>query len=64
LLKYKVGQKLMESRGKPVVVENRGGGSTVIGTDRVAKARADGYSRQCGFTSASCTRAAGYKLIF
>jgi tripartite-type tricarboxylate transporter receptor subunit TctC len=30
--------------GQPLVIENRGGGSTIIGTDLVAKARADGYT--------------------
>jgi tripartite-type tricarboxylate transporter receptor subunit TctC len=30
--------------GQPIVVENRAGGSTIIGTDLVAKARPDGYT--------------------
>jgi tripartite-type tricarboxylate transporter receptor subunit TctC len=30
--------------GQPIVVENRPGGSTIIGTDLVAKARPDGYA--------------------
>jgi tripartite-type tricarboxylate transporter receptor subunit TctC len=30
--------------GQPIVIENRGGGSTIIGTDLVAKARPDGYT--------------------
>jgi tripartite-type tricarboxylate transporter receptor subunit TctC len=30
--------------GQPIVVDNRPGGSTIIGTDLVAKARPDGYT--------------------
>lgn len=36
--------KLTEIFGKQVVVDNRGGGNTVIGTDLVAKAAPDGYT--------------------
>ncbi|MDQ8729244.1 tripartite tricarboxylate transporter substrate binding protein [Bradyrhizobium sp. LHD-71] len=39
-----VSQKLQEAWGVPVVVENRPGGGTLIGTDAVAKAPADGYT--------------------
>ena len=39
-----VGQKLSEAWGVPVVVENRAGGNTVIGTEFVAKSAPDGYS--------------------
>ena len=39
-----VAQKLSELWGQPVVVDNRAGGGTVIGTDIVAKAPADGYT--------------------
>jgi len=37
-------QKLNESWGQPVIVENRAGASGTIGTDVVAKAPADGYT--------------------
>ncbi|HWI14184.1 MAG TPA: tripartite tricarboxylate transporter substrate-binding protein, partial [Burkholderiales bacterium] len=37
-------QKLTEAWGQPVVVDNRAGASTVIGTEIVAKAPADGYT--------------------
>ena len=39
-----VGQKLTESWGQQVIVENRPGAGTVIGTEAVARAPADGYT--------------------
>lgn len=39
-----IGQKLTESWGQPVVVDNRAGASGIIGTDIVAKATPDGYT--------------------
>ncbi len=39
-----VGQKLNELWGQPIVVDNRPGGNTVIGTEAVARAAPDGYS--------------------
>jgi tripartite-type tricarboxylate transporter receptor subunit TctC len=39
-----VGQKLSEAWGVPVVVENRAGGNTVIGTEFVSKSAPDGYT--------------------
>jgi tripartite-type tricarboxylate transporter receptor subunit TctC len=39
-----VSQKLQEAWGVPVIVENRPGGGTLIGTDTVAKAAPDGYT--------------------
>ena len=39
-----VGQKLNEMWNQPVVIENRPGGSTVIGTELVARAAPDGYT--------------------
>ncbi len=39
-----VGQKLSELWGQPVLVDNRPGGSTTIGTDVVAKSAPDGYT--------------------
>ncbi|TAK87716.1 MAG: tripartite tricarboxylate transporter substrate binding protein [Betaproteobacteria bacterium] len=44
LLARTIGQKLTESWKQPVLVENRGGGGSVIGTDIVAKAPPDGYT--------------------
>lgn len=39
-----VGQKLTEAWGVPVVIDNRPGGGTVIGTEHVAKSAPDGYT--------------------
>lgn len=44
LLARIIGQKLTESLGVPMVVENRPGAGGVVGADVVAKARADGYT--------------------
>ena len=39
-----ISQRLAEKWKQPVVVENRAGAGTTIGTDSVAKAPADGYT--------------------
>lgn len=39
-----VGQKMTESWGQPVIVDNRPGGGGVIGADVVAKSAPDGYT--------------------
>ncbi len=39
-----VGQKLTESWGQQVIVDNRPGGNTVIGTEALAKSTPDGYT--------------------
>jgi tripartite-type tricarboxylate transporter receptor subunit TctC len=36
--------KLQDSLGQPVVIENRPGGGSIVGTDVVAKSEADGYT--------------------
>jgi tripartite-type tricarboxylate transporter receptor subunit TctC len=39
-----IGQKLGESLGQPVIIDNRPGASTITGTEYVARAPADGYT--------------------
>ncbi len=39
-----IGQRLSETLGQPFVVDNRPGAGSIIGTDLVAKAPADGYT--------------------
>jgi len=43
-LAHLVGQKLTESWGQPVVVDNRPGGNTFIGTEALVKSPNDGYT--------------------
>ena len=44
LLARYIGQKLTDSWGQPVIVDNRPGGGTVIGASAVAKSPPDGYT--------------------
>jgi tripartite-type tricarboxylate transporter receptor subunit TctC len=39
-----LGQKLSENLGQPVIIDNKPGGATIIGTELAAKAPADGYT--------------------
>lgn len=39
-----IGQRLTDAWGQPVVVDNRPGANTVIGTSAAVKSRADGYT--------------------
>jgi tripartite-type tricarboxylate transporter receptor subunit TctC len=44
LITRKIGEKLTQKWGQPVVVENKPGANTIIGTEAVAKAEPDGYT--------------------
>ena len=43
-----VAQKIAEPLGQPIVIDNRGGASSSIGLDYVAKSAADGYTFMIG----------------
>ncbi|WP_295537671.1 tripartite tricarboxylate transporter substrate binding protein [uncultured Pseudacidovorax sp.] len=60
-----LGQKLAERLGQPVVIDNKPGASTIIGTDAVAKAAPDGYTLLLsGSTSYSVNAALRAKLPY
>jgi tripartite-type tricarboxylate transporter receptor subunit TctC len=46
-----IGQKMSESMGQPVLVENRAGASGAIGSEAVAKSAPDGYTLLLGATT-------------
>ncbi len=48
LLGRAVAQKMSESMGQAIVVENRGGGNGIIGSEVVARAAPDGYTIMVG----------------
>src|SRR5436189_2548137 len=53
-----VAVKMGERLGQQVVVENRVGGSTIIGTDSVAKSAPDGYTLELANTTTHAASAA------
>jgi tripartite-type tricarboxylate transporter receptor subunit TctC len=54
-----IGQKLSESFGRPVVVENRPGAAGMIAVDTLLKAPADGYTLMIGAAGVLATTPAG-----
>lgn len=55
--------KLSELLGQQIVVDNRGGGGGVIGTDLVAKATADGYTLLMGSITTNAVNPVLYKKL-
>jgi tripartite-type tricarboxylate transporter receptor subunit TctC len=55
--------KLGELLGQQIVVDNRGGGGGVIGTDLVAKATADGYTLLMGSITTNAVNPVLYKKL-
>ena len=51
ILARTIAQRLSEDWGRQIVVDNRGGGGGVIGSDIVARAQPDGYTLLMSFTS-------------
>jgi tripartite-type tricarboxylate transporter receptor subunit TctC len=58
-----VAAKLSELLGQQIVVDNRGGGGGVVGTDLVAKATPDGYTLLVGSITTNAVNPALYKKL-
>jgi tripartite-type tricarboxylate transporter receptor subunit TctC len=58
-----LGQSLTDRLGQPVVVENKPGGSLIIGTDAVAKSPADGYTILLGSVSSLGLNVSAFKKL-
>src|SRR4051812_8521076 len=54
-----IGQRLSEAWGQPVIVDNRPGANTIIGTSAAVKSRPDGYT----FVSLGNTLATNHTLM-
>lgn len=59
-----LGARLSELWGQPVVVENRAGAGTQIGSESVARARPDGYTLMVAYTDLAILPALNPKLRF
>jgi tripartite-type tricarboxylate transporter receptor subunit TctC len=58
-----VGQKLSDSLGQPVVIDNRPGGGAIVATEYVAKAVPDGYTLLVGASGAMTINPAVYAKL-
>src|SRR5512139_1084925 len=58
------GQKLSESLGQPVIVENKPGGGAIVATDYVAKSAPDGYTLLMSASGISINPAVYAKLPY
>jgi tripartite-type tricarboxylate transporter receptor subunit TctC len=59
-----IGQKMADSWGKQVVIDNRPGANGMIGSDIVAKANPDGYSIVLGTIGPMAINASLYKMPY
>ena len=64
ILSRALAQKLTESLGVSVVVENKAGASAVVGTDFVAKSAPDGYTLLMGYSVLATNRFLQSKLPY
>ncbi|MBV9834114.1 MAG: tripartite tricarboxylate transporter substrate binding protein [Alphaproteobacteria bacterium] len=58
-----VAKRASESLGQPIVIENRGGAGSILGTDMVAKAAPDGYTLLLGQSGPISINPAVYKSL-
>jgi tripartite-type tricarboxylate transporter receptor subunit TctC len=58
-----VGQKLSESLGQPVVIDNKPGGGAIVATEYVANAAPDGYTLLVGASGAMTINPAVYAKL-
>jgi tripartite-type tricarboxylate transporter receptor subunit TctC len=58
-----VGQKLSESLGQPVIIDNKPGGGAIVATEYVAKAQPDGYTLLIGASGAMAINPAVYTKL-
>ena len=58
-----IGQKLQESLGQPVVVENKGGAAGILGTEYTARAAPDGYTLMMGNIGTHAINVSLYKKL-
>jgi tripartite-type tricarboxylate transporter receptor subunit TctC len=58
-----VGQKLQESLGQPVIIENKPGGGAIVATEYVAKSAPDGYTLLVGASGAMAINPAVYAKL-
>jgi tripartite-type tricarboxylate transporter receptor subunit TctC len=58
------GQKLSESLGQPVIIENKPGAGAILGTEYVAKSQADGYTLLMSASGLSINPAVYAKLPY
>ncbi len=58
-----IGQKLQESLGQPVIIENKPGGGAIVATEYVAKSTPDGYTLLVGASGAMAINPAVYAKL-
>ena len=58
-----LGQKMTESWGQPIIVDNRAGAAGIIGAQAAAKAQPDGYTLFMGTTGTQTTNPAVYAKL-
>jgi tripartite-type tricarboxylate transporter receptor subunit TctC len=58
-----IGQKLSESFGQPVIIDNKPGGGAIVATEHVKNAAPDGYTLLMGASGAMAVNAAVYAKL-